>query len=949
MRSTRLSATNLEEKAISLIGRPLYEAFIKDYTAKQWQTDPKDLPAEVIARLPVRYTYDNRYFNDTHEGLPTKGYTAWLENLADHPKITVQLDTDFLDLSQPLNKRDVVGQVPVIYTGPVDEYFDNVEGELTWRTLDFEQEVLPTGDFQGCPVMNYAGDDVPYTRIHEFRHFHPEREAQHAKDKTVIMREFSRFAAKGDEPYYPVNTAEDRQRLLAYRDLAKGERGTRLRRPSGHLQVPRHAHGDRRGPQHVRQHPRPALHAGPAAGLRRGRRVSTATQGPTTTSPSSALAVSLAAPGYRVLQRVVLPVEGDQDAMPLYVDGDLMAAPASNDPKAPTTVAAPGTGPTTDQVLGRTRFAVPTGTRASFATYFNAFPASYWRRWSVVETVRLVVRTSGAGTVVVYRSNAKGNVQRVAAEVVSGPTTSEFDLPLKPFNDGGWYWLDLAAGSDQLVLEEAAWTAKAPEGAPAERGKVVIAITTLNRPDYCSRLLRTLGRAVQPGGGLEDVVAEVVCTDQGTQHVSDDVEAFPEAQQLLGDRLRVIRQANLGGSGGFARGMSEGLDSGHEYVLLLDDDVMVEPEGIARGAAFADLARTPTIVGGHMFSMYQRTLLNAWAEGVQRWKFWWGPTGVSEPNHDLSMQNLRSTPWLHRRFDVDYNGWWMCLVPTSVIRQLGLSLPLFIKWDDAEYGLRAQDAGIPTVSFPGMAVWHVPWTDKDDGIDWQAYYHARNRVVAALLHSPYPRGGNVVRELLVTQVKHLLSMQYSAAELRLMALEGIFEGPQALHAELPTKLGEIRALRAQYPDAVYKGDAADFPARKRRKPPRKGREAEVPHGRLAVLRAAAVGVLKQGRSVDALAETNPQAAIAHQDARWWMLSQYDSALVSAADGTGMAWYRRDRKRFVALVRRSTALHERLAREWPELAAQYRAALPDLVSPESWRKTFDGLGREQALT
>jgi UDP-galactopyranose mutase len=218
------SARNLEEKAVSLIGRPLYEAFIKDYTAKQWQTDPRDLPAEVIARLPVRYTYDNRYFNDTHEGLPTDGYTAWLERLADHPNITVQLDTDFLDLSQPLNKTAVVGQVPVVYTGPVDEYFDNVEGELTWRTLDFETEVLPVGDFQGTPVMNYAGNDVPYTRIHEFRHFHPER-AHYPSDKTVIMREFSRFAGKGDEPYYPVNTAEDRTRLLKYRDLARGEDG----------------------------------------------------------------------------------------------------------------------------------------------------------------------------------------------------------------------------------------------------------------------------------------------------------------------------------------------------------------------------------------------------------------------------------------------------------------------------------------------------------------------------------------------------------------------------------------------------------------------------------------------------------------------------------------------------------------------------------------------------
>lgn len=215
------SAKNLEEKGISLIGRPLYEAFIRDYTAKQWQTPTTELPAEVISRLPVRYTYDNRYFSDTHEGLPVDGYTAWLENMADHPNIEVRLDTDFFDESQPLNKAAVVGKVPVVYTGPVDRYFDYAEGELGWRTLDFEQEVLSTGDFQGTSVMNYAGSDVPYTRIHEFRHFHPERD--YPTDKTVIMREFSRFATRDDEPYYPVNTPEDRERLLKYRALTDGE------------------------------------------------------------------------------------------------------------------------------------------------------------------------------------------------------------------------------------------------------------------------------------------------------------------------------------------------------------------------------------------------------------------------------------------------------------------------------------------------------------------------------------------------------------------------------------------------------------------------------------------------------------------------------------------------------------------------------------------------------
>ena len=210
-------AENFEEKGISLVGRPLYEAFFRGYTAKQWQTDPKNLPAAIVSRLPVRYNFNNRYFSDTYEGLPVDGYTAWLENMADHPNIEVRLDTDFFDL-----RHDILGNVPVVYTGPVDAYFDYQAGELSWRTLDFELEVKNVGDFQGTSVMNYADEDVPYTRIHEFRHFHPERD-WYPKDKTVIMREFSRFAELGDEPYYPINTAEDREKLLAYRDLAKKE------------------------------------------------------------------------------------------------------------------------------------------------------------------------------------------------------------------------------------------------------------------------------------------------------------------------------------------------------------------------------------------------------------------------------------------------------------------------------------------------------------------------------------------------------------------------------------------------------------------------------------------------------------------------------------------------------------------------------------------------------
>ena len=213
--------TDFESKGVSLVGRPLFEAFFKNYTAKQWQTDPKDLPASIISRLPVRYNYDSRYFNDKYEGLPVDGYTAWMERMVALDLIDVYLDTDFFDPENPLNKAAVVGKVPVVYTGPVDRYFDYSAGDLSWRTVDFEKEVVDTGDYQGCSVMNYGDIDVPFTRIIEFRHFHPERDYQ--DEKTVIFREFSRFADHGDEPYYPVNTAQDRERLEQYRELMKNE------------------------------------------------------------------------------------------------------------------------------------------------------------------------------------------------------------------------------------------------------------------------------------------------------------------------------------------------------------------------------------------------------------------------------------------------------------------------------------------------------------------------------------------------------------------------------------------------------------------------------------------------------------------------------------------------------------------------------------------------------
>ena len=211
------AAMNLEERAIQLIGQPLYEAFIRGYTAKQWQTDPKDLPARIITRLPVRYTFETRYFNDRYEGIPREGYGALLARMAATPGITLVTGVDFFDV------RDRLPVVPLVYTGPLDRYFEFRAGALSWRTLDLETQVLDVPDHQGTSVVNYADQDVGHTRVHEFKHFNMDAFAE--VPQTVITTEFSRWASSEDEPYYPVDTAEDRRRLAVYRQLAAAESG----------------------------------------------------------------------------------------------------------------------------------------------------------------------------------------------------------------------------------------------------------------------------------------------------------------------------------------------------------------------------------------------------------------------------------------------------------------------------------------------------------------------------------------------------------------------------------------------------------------------------------------------------------------------------------------------------------------------------------------------------
>ncbi|GAA3653080.1 glycosyltransferase [Microbacterium marinilacus] len=624
-----------------------------------------------------------------------------------------------------------------------------------------------------------------------------------------------------------------------------------------------------------------------------------------------------------VLQNVVFPLDRDPDLLPLYTDPDTWSV-VDREAVRVTDLGHLG------DVLGRSSVRVPAGSRVSFATYFNAFPASYWQHWTGVRSVRLAVRTTGPGTVIVYRSNGAGVAQRIDSAHVGGDAESAFDVPLTQFSDGGWVWFDIVAEAEPVILRGGEWTTTHE---PARSGKASLGITTFNKPDYCVETLTALGEAPE----LLEFVDRVFLVDQGTDRVRDQ-DGFAAAERALGDQLQVIEQPNLGGSGGFSRAMLETLDRPEsDFVQLLDDDVRIEPESIRRSIVFGRYATTPMLVGAHMFDLLDRPRLHAWAEVVDDAPFMWRNLFQDRMPHDFRRSNLRQTPLLHMRMDADYNGWWMCLIPTAALREVGLSLPAFIKWDDAEFCLRAREAGFPTVSLPGVALWHVSWVGKDDSIDWQAYFHARNRIVAALLHSRSPLGGTLLRHSRRVDLKHLMMMQYYPVALRIRALQDVLRGPAHLVENLPTAMPAARALAGRFPETVVHRDPETvLHSRHGRRVFAPSPDFDSPTGLRLRLFTAKTLLSHFLRRPDPANLETPEVEFGKHDAHWWRLPLYDSALVSAADGSGKNVYTRDRTLFRRMLWDSVRLHARLRREWPRLSQLYRAALPELVSQESWR-------------
>lgn len=627
--------------------------------------------------------------------------------------------------------------------------------------------------------------------------------------------------------------------------------------------------------------------------------------------------------------------------------------------------------------LSRTAARIPAGAEVSFETYFNGFPASYWRRWSQLDEVQLRVDLTGDARIDIYRSKIDGSRIAVTGGLVevdeTGHGVAEFTMSLAPFEDGGWIWFDITCESE-TTIHSAGWfatedaaeqrvvsdtvvtdpstgekkTLKEGDLLPAPEPRVTIGIPTFNRPSDAVAALE----ALSSDPVVDSVVDALIMPDQGTKHPKDE-PGFPAVEQHYGDRLRMPVQGNLGGSGGYSRIMYEarhperGTDS--PFILYMDDDIAIEPDSVLRALAASRYASSPMLVGGQMLNLQERSHLHTMGEVIDRGSFMWTAAPHTHYDHDFYNHPLRDrgeygrTPSgeyrdskdLHRRIDADYNGWWMCMIPRVVADTIGQPLPLFIKWDDGEFGLRARDHGFPTASWPGVAIWHMAWSDKDDAIDWQAYFHLRNRlIVAALQHEGSPTG--IIASMTKATAKHLMCLEYSTVAIQNEAMKDFLAGPDQLFEILETALPRINALRKQYPDAVVIPSSSVLP----HADGGPAKLTDIPLTPVAKVSRLAKVVANNLRQADPHHHEVPQVNLPPIEARWFSLGRLDGVTVTTADGTGVVYRKRDRDKARELARESARLQKEVATRFDEMRQRYRVAHPELTSVDAWAQIFE---------
>ncbi|MBU3060251.1 glycosyltransferase [Nocardia sp. NEAU-G5] len=562
------------------------------------------------------------------------------------------------------------------------------------------------------------------------------------------------------------------------------------------------------------------------------------------------------------------------------------------------------------------------GASAHTNTYFGRFAASYWQRWTTVTEVEVGVTLEVAGRahVRLAASDIAGHRRIIDSAELRADGRVVLRAPLDQYVDGGALWLEFDAVGGELGISELAWTASAPE----QLRPLAIAICTFNRAEDCANTVAALASDPVVLGAIDAVYV----VDQGSDLV-ENRPLYREIAPRFADKLRYIRQPNLGGAGGFTRGLYEVTDAEtrvegaeHADIILMDDDILCEPETVLRLRAFANLTVEPTLVGAQMLFLLNPDYLNVGAEEVH----------LGELKHGQKVPKaLRNTSMLkknqERRVDAGYNAWWTCLIPAEVVARIGLPLPIFFQWDDVEYGVRAREAGFVTVTLPNAAVWHADfyWKDYDD---WARYFSMRNSLIVGSMHTDLdPKA--ITRQLFRNIAEHLVAMQYGLVHTTLQGIEDFLRGPKVLQDGGIAALAAARGGRADYPETI-KHEAATAPVRSADIQVR--RDVGDPSRPLLVLIKRAVQQWT-GRTQPGL------KSITREDAHWWHVGLFDHVMVTDASQSGVRIRRRDKAKARALLLRTILVMRRLRRELPELSRQYRAAVPELIARDNWERLY----------
>jgi galactofuranosylgalactofuranosylrhamnosyl-N-acetylglucosaminyl-diphospho-decaprenol beta-1,5/1,6-galactofuranosyltransferase len=410
--------------------------------------------------------------------------------------------------------------------------------------------------------------------------------------------------------------------------------------------------------------------------------------------------------------------------------------------------------------------------------------------------------------------------------------------------------------------------------------------------------------------------------DQGTDLV-ENRPRYQEVVPVFEGKLRYLRQPNLGGAGGFTRGLYEvSAVNEHADVILMDDDILCEPETVLRLNAFANLTVEPTLVGAQMLFLLNPDYLNVGAEEVHLHRLRHGQK-VPKALRNTSMLKKNQ----ERRVDAGYNAWWTCLIPAEVVAKIGLPIPIFFQWDDVEYGVRAREHGFVTVTLPNAAVWHADfyWKDYDD---WARYFSTRNSLIVGSMHAELD-GKEISRKLFREMSEQLVAMQYGLVHTTLQGIEDFLEGPKVLRDGGIEALAAARTSRADYPETI-KHPAATPPVR----------SADITLRRAGGEPSRALLVLIKRAINQWLGRTQHGIiGVTREDAYWWHVSLFDHVVVTDASQSGVRVRRRDKARAMRLLRRMVRVLRRLRRELPALQAQYRAAMPELTSRENWERLY----------